>query len=226
MHRNRHERYILVIQLIEIVLFALTSFAVGLSGALVPGPMFTVTVSDSIKKGFIAGPLVVLGHIMTEILMIVVILAGLGQILGSQSAAFIIGTFGGIVLIFMGCITSRSNTTLSSIKTEENVTQKKYGSFFKGVITSISNPYFFIWWGTIGLAFMFKGLALAGIIGILAFSIGHWLADLSWFSLISFASSRGSKFMSDKTYNAVMVACGVFLILLGGYFIVSQINLF
>lgn len=211
--------------MIEIVLFALTSFGVGLSGALVPGPMFTVTVSDSVKKGFIAGPRVVLGHIMAEILMMIVILAGLGQILGSQTAAFIIGIFGGIVLIFMGYNTSRSNTTLSNIKTEENEIQK-YGSFLKGVITSISNPYFFIWWGTIGLAFMFKGLALAGIIGILAFSIGHWLADLSWFSIISFASSRGSKFMNDKTYKAVMVICGAFLVLLGIYFIFSQINLF
>ena len=146
--------------MIEIVLFALTSFGVGLSGALVPGPMFTVTVSDSVKKGFIAGPLVVLGHILTEILMMIVILAGLGQILGSQTAAFIIGIFGGIVLIFMGYNTSRSNTTLSNIKTEENEIPK-YGSFLKGVITSISNPYFFIWWGTIGLAFMFKGLALS-----------------------------------------------------------------
>ena len=211
--------------MIEIVLFALTSFGVGLSGALVPGPMFTVTVSDSVKKGFIAGPRVVLGHIMAEILMMIVILAGLGQILGSQTAAFIIGIFGGIVLIFMGYNTSRSNTTLSNIKTEENENQK-YGSFLKGVITSISNPYFFIWWGTIGLAFMFKGLALAGIIGLLAFSIGHWLADLSWFSIISFASSRGSKFMNDKTYKAVMVICGAFLVLLGIYFIFSQINLF
>ena len=211
--------------MIEIVLFALTSFGVGLSGALVPGPMFTVTVSDSVKKGFIAGPTVVLGHIMAEIVMMIVILAGLGQILGSQTAAFVIGIFGGIVLIFMGYNMSRSNTALSNIKTDENETQK-YGSFFKGVITSISNPYFFIWWGTIGLAFMFKGLAIAGIIGLLAFSIGHWLADLSWFSVISFASSRGSKLMNDKTYKLVMVICGVFLVLLGSYFIVSQINLF
>lgn len=211
--------------MIEIVLFALTSFGVGLSGALVPGPMFTVTVSDSVKKGFIAGPMVVLGHVLTEILMIIVILSGLGQILGSQTAAFIIGIFGGTVLIFMGYTTSRSNTTLSNIKTDENEIPK-YGSFLKGVITSISNPYFFIWWGTIGLAFMFKGLALAGIIGLLAFSIGHWLADLSWFSIISFASSRGSKFMNDKTYKAVMVICGAFLVLLGIYFIFSQINLF
>lgn len=214
-----------MIQLIETILFALTSFGVGLSGALVPGPMLTVTISDSVKKGFIAGPMVVLGHIMTEIAMMVVLLAGLGYIIGSQTAAFAIGTVGGIVLIFMGYNISKSNESLSNIKTDENGIQK-YGSFLRGIITSISNPYFFIWWATIGLAFMFKGLELAGVIGLIAFSIGHWSADLSWYSIISFFTSRGSKFMSDRTYKAAMIVCGVFMAILGVYFIVSQIGIF
>jgi threonine/homoserine/homoserine lactone efflux protein len=211
--------------LIETVLFTLTSFGVGLSGALVPGPMLTVTISDSVKKGFIAGPMVVLGHILVEIAMMIIILAGLGQIIGSQTAAFIIGTFGGLVLMLMGYNISRSKDTLSSIKTEENGIQK-YGSLLKGIITSISNPYFFIWWATIGLAFMFKGLELAGIFGLLGFSIGHWSADLSWYSTVSFFSSRGSKFMSDRTYKIAMLVCGAFLVMLGIYFIISQTGIF
>jgi threonine/homoserine/homoserine lactone efflux protein len=211
--------------LIETVLFALTSFGVGLSGALVPGPMLTVTISDSVKKGFIAGPMIVLGHIIVEIAMMIIILAGLGHVIGSQTAAFIIGTFGGLALIFMGYNISRSDDTLSRIKTEENQIQK-YGSLLKGIITSISNPYFFIWWATIGLAFMFKGLELAGIFGLLGFSIGHWSADLSWYSMVSFFSSRGSKFMSDRTYKTAMLICGAFLVILGIYFIVSQTGIF
>lgn len=213
-----------MIQLIETILFAVTAFGVGLSGALVPGPMLTVTISDSVKKGFIAGPMVVLGHIMTEIAMMIVILAGLGYILGSQAAAFIIGTFGGLVLIFMGYNISKSKDTLSNIQTNENEAQK-YGSVIGGIITSVSNPYFFIWWATIGLAFMFKGIELAGIFGLLGFIIGHWTADLTWYSTISFFSSRGSKIMNDKSYKAVMKICGVFLAILGIYFIINALNI-
>jgi threonine/homoserine/homoserine lactone efflux protein len=214
-----------VVQLIETILFALTSFGVGLSGALVPGPMLTVTISDSVKKGFIAGPMVVLGHIMTEIAVMIILLAGLGYIIGSQTAAFAIGTVGGLVLIFMGYNISKSNNTLPNIKTDENGIQK-YGSFLRGIITSLSNPYFFIWWATIGLTFMFKGLELAGILGLVAFSVGHWSADLSWYSIISFFSSRGSKFMSDRAYKIAMTTCGIFMTILGVYFIVSQIGVF
>jgi threonine/homoserine/homoserine lactone efflux protein len=211
--------------LIETVLFALTSFGVGLSGALVPGPMLTVTISDSVKKGFKAGPLIILGHLITELAIMLAILAGLGWIIGSQTAVFIIGTFGGLVLIFMGYNISKPDKILSDIEKEEYGTQK-YGSVMGGIITSLSNPFFYIWWATIGCTFMFKGLELAGIVGLLGFIIGHWSADLSWFSTISFFSSRGSKVMADRTYKVVMMICGVFLVLLGFYFILSQINMF
>jgi len=210
--------------LIETILFIATSFLVGLSGSIVPGPMLTVTISESIKKGFKAGPLVVSGHIMVEIALIIAILAGLGWIIGSKIASLVIGFVGGSVLVFMGISTAKSQKSLSEASKNDTMNQR-YGSVVGGVITSISNPYFFIWWATIGCAFMLKGLELAGLFGLFGFLIGHWSADLSWYSLVSFFSSRGSKIMNDRSYRTVMKICGAFLIVLGVYFIIStQMN--
>ncbi|MGF7117315.1 LysE family transporter [Methanobacterium oryzae] len=208
--------------MIEVILFAVTSFGVGLSGALVPGPMLTVTITDSVKKGAKAGPLVILGHFITEFLLMMALLAGLGWIIGSSTASVIIGIFGGIILIYMGFGLLKSENKLSNIQLDK---EQKHGSIVAGVITSISNPYFFIWWASVGCAFMYKGLELAGIVGLLGFIIGHWAADFSWYSFISFFSSRGSKIMSDKTYNLVMKICGAFLAILGIYFMLSVMNI-
>ena len=211
--------------MLELILFVLTSFAVGLSGALVPGPMLTVTVSDSVKKGPTTGPLVVLGHFLTEFILIIVILAGFSWLIGSETAAIIIGTLGGVMLIYMGYTTSKSTL---DIKKQSKATDNgsKYGSVFKGVLTSISNPYFFIWWATIGLAFLFKGLEIAGLLGLIGFIIGHWSADLGWFSTVSYFSSKGSEVMNKKHYNLLMKICGIFLIVLGAYFLfAAQLNL-
>lgn len=206
--------------MIEILLLIATSFAAGLSGALVPGPMLTVTISDSVKKGFIAGPLVVLGHFIAEITLIFIIMAGFSWLIGSNTAAMIIGTLGGIMLIYMGYNTSKSSQKLQNLQKRDGLSQR-YGSVFGGIITSISNPYFFIWWATIGMAFMFKGLEIAGIIGLLGFLIGHWSADMSWYSTVSFLTSKGSEIMTDKHYNMIMKICGVFLIILGIYFLIT-----
>jgi len=205
---------------LELVILILTSFAVGLSGALVPGPMLTVTIADSVKKGFITGPLVILGHFITEFALIIFIMAGFGWLVGSSTAAIIIGTLGGVMLIYMGFNTSRSTIQLEKPVDEAGKTSN-YGSIFKGIITSVSNPYFFIWWATIGLAFLFKGLEIAGLVGLVGFLIGHWSADLGWYSTISFFSSKGSEFMSGNQYKILMKICGLFLIVLGAYFLLT-----
>ena len=141
----------------EVILFIVLSFVVGLSGAMVPGPMLTITISDSVRRGFITGPLVVLGHLLVEILLIILILAGFSWLINSNTAAMIIGTMGGLMLVFMG-YKLRNLQIAFNLIFQMRISDNKYGYVFKGVITSISNPYFFIWWATIGWASMFKGL--------------------------------------------------------------------
>lgn len=206
--------------MLELILFVLTSFGVGLSGALVPGPMLTVTVSDSVKKGFLTGPLMVLGHFIMEFILIIAILAGFSWLVGSTEIAIIIGTLGGIMLIYMGYTTAKSKIDLQNISDKDDPSSK-YGSILKGAVTSISNPYFFIWWATIGLAFLFKGVEIAGLVGLIGFIVGHWSADLGWFSTVSFFCSRESKFISANNYNIIMKICGLFLIVLGAYFLIT-----
>ncbi len=232
--------------MIELILFTITSFLVGLSGALVPGPMLTVTISDSFKKGFIAGPLVTSGHIFTEIFMVILLLFGLGWLIGSPTASFIIGLVGGIVLAFMGLQIFKDTPQLkNSSGNKENNPENdfmvkeldlseinsddenfgKFRSFLNGSLTSLSNPFFFIWWATIGGAFIFKGMALAGVLGILAFLLGHWSSDLAWFSAVSFFSSQSSALMHAKNYNIIMRLCGVFMVCVGGYFIINSLGI-
>lgn len=225
---------IIVIQLIEIILFALTSFVVGLSGSLVPGPMLTVTITDSLKKGFKAGPLIVSGHVMAELTLVILIIGGLSGLIGSKTATMFIGIFGGLTLMVMGYKTARSTEKISEISiflerdnqsSGEDKQSHGYGSVFKGFIASVSNPYFFIWWATIGCAFIFKGLELAGILGVFAFFIGHWTSDFGWYSIVSFFTNKGSGVMEVRHYKMIMAICGVFLILLGIYFVLSSQNI-
>ena len=207
---------------IEVILFAATSFWVGLSGALVPGPMLTVTITDSLNKGFRAGPLVVLGHVIVESCLIFLLILGLGWLIRSDKAAMVIGSVGGLMLIYLGYRIARSPSP-SQIPGDGNPVQK-HGSVLSGIITSISNPYFFIWWATVGWAFMLKGIELAGVAGILGFLVGHWTSDLSWYSFVSFFSSKGRHILPGKRYKILMVICGIFLITLGGYFLYTAIS--
>lgn len=211
---------------IEVILFAATSFIVGLSGAMVPGPMLTVTISDSLQKGITAGPKVVFGHFIAEFILILLIFAGLGWLIGSETAVFIIGTAGGLLMVFMGFQIARSSNSIHDLDKNNQShkdfeSRRDYGPILNGILTSISNPYFFIWWATIGWAFMLKGIELAGILGAVAFMIGHWSSDMGWFSTVSFFTTKGSDIMKDNHYKIIMSLSGIFLMVLGAYFVLN-----
>jgi len=48
---------------------------------------------------------------------------------------------------------------------------------------------------------------------------GHWSADLAWYTLVSFTVSRGTVFLTDRSYRVIMAACGIFLVIFGAYYL-------
>ena len=92
--------------------------------------------------------------------------------------------------------------------------------YLAGLVTSTANPYFWIWWLTIGSAMVIAGLA-GGILLAAVFMLGHWCADLGWFTLVSAGVSRGRTILSETSYRRIMALCGVFLILFGVYYLSS-----
>jgi threonine/homoserine/homoserine lactone efflux protein len=89
-----------------------------------------------------------------------------------------------------------------------------------GVLASLSNPYWTLWWATIGLGYLVSA-ARMGIPGITVFFLGHISGDLFWYSAVSYGVSHGKRILSDLSYQRVIRACGVFLLGFGGWFLAS-----
>lgn len=201
----------------SIMLIAVTSFMIALSGALVPGPLFTITVSETMKRGFRAGPLIIIGHGLLELLIVLLIVFGVTPLLTADRTKTVITMAGGVVLIIMGLMlikdAGKLNLDLSLRKPASGI-----HPVFAGIIGSLSNPYWFIWWITIGLGYLISSLAF-GAGGVVAFFLGHISADLLWYSIISFAVSKGRRMMGDRGYRSLLYACGIFLIFFGCWFL-------
>src|SRR5512140_2375567 len=86
----------------NIALIALSSFIVAFSGALVPGPLFTITIGESVKRGFVAGPLIILGHGILELFLVLLLVTGMTPFLRTDGAKLAIAVIGGIILLIMG----------------------------------------------------------------------------------------------------------------------------
>ena len=91
--------------------------------------------------------------------------------------------------------------------------------FFKkrGMLMSLANPYWTIWWATIGLGYILYSFKL-GLLGVIAFFLGHILADLTWYAAVSFTVAHGRRFMNDRIYRGIIACCAAALLVFGLYF--------
>jgi threonine/homoserine/homoserine lactone efflux protein len=177
--------------------------------------MLTVSITESFKKGYKAGTSVVFGHVVAETSMVVLLGLGLSQIIGLKAPFIAICVIGGAFLVLMGINLIKNGQGGASIPTNVEKPTLAYGPIYSGIISSASNPFFFMWWFTIGAAFVFEGLRLAGLVGLTAFLMGHWTSDFSWYGLVSICTDRGAAIAGDRAYRIVLISCGVFLSILG-----------
>lgn len=198
-----------------------SSFLIALSGALMPGPLLTVTVSESTRRGALAGPVMILGHGILELTLIVVLLLGLAPLLQRDAVFVCISLAGGSVLLWMAFSMFKS---LPGLRLELAADDKKQMNLVvAGILFSLANPYWILWWVSIGLGYILHSAKL-GVIGVAAFFVGHILADLAWYALISFGVAKGRRFFSDTFYRRLIGCCASFLVIFSCYFFYSGIE--
>lgn len=202
-----------------------TSLMVGFSGAMMPGPLLTVVISESARWGFIRGLLLVLGHAVAELFIVVALSRGLNKLLKRNLVAGLIGVVGGAFLLWMGYSIAESawRGTLSLNLASGREGGVRLGPIVTGILVSVSNPYWLLWWATVGASYVLLSLK-HGPLGLGGFYIGHISSDLSWYSLVAFVVSSGKEILSQSIYRGVLLVCSLFLIALSLYFIYSGID--
>ena len=95
-----------------------------------------------------------------------------------------------------------------------------YGSVAAGLITTGSNPHFFLWWVTVGTTLILTAETF-GFIGFLLFVIVHWSCDLVWSLLVSMATFKSKHLWTERIHGIVACVCSAVLIIFGLKFMTS-----
>lgn len=194
--------------------FLLAAVGISLTGVMLPGPLTAATIA----KGYgdkNAGALIAVGHAVIEIPLIAAIYSGLGHLIGSPQVVKVIYVVGGLMLFYLG---------FRVFRTAGNAVGEIGGlpssSLVTGIVFTGANPGFYIWWVTIGMV-LIVGAIKFGLIGIVLFTVVHWLCDLAWYEVLSVGTFKSRKWWTQKVRRIVFSGCAFVLIGFGVWFCIS-----
>lgn len=196
----------------------LSVVVISLSGVMMPGPMTAVTLAKSYKSPW-AGTQISLGHAVIEVPLILLIYFGFAQFFQNDVVRLVLSVLGSGMIVWLG---------ISMFRARIEVIQKgkdlPYNSFTAGILTSVFNPFFLLWWATIGGMLIMRILDF-GTMGLIVFIIVHWSCDLVWLSLVSNVIYRTHSLWGRKLQEWLFIACSLLLVGFGLWFLISGIQL-
>lgn len=189
---------------------------ISLSGVLLPGPLFAVTIEKASKRKN-AGVLIALGHAVVEFPLMFLIFFLLSEFAVPLYVQASIGIVGGLLMILLGVQTFRNRN-----KADPKYTGLRQESFFAGIRTTAANPAFILWWLTIGTTLILNA-KIFGFIGFSVFAGLHWSCDFIWYSAVAFVIFKSHQFWTPLMHKAIMFFCVAVLIGFGAWFFGSAL---
>lgn len=186
---------------------------VSLSGVMMPGPVTAGTIAKGYEDKY-AGMKIAIGHGFVEFPLVGIIGFGLGSFFEIKEVMITIGLVGGAFLLYIGY-------NMIKMRKEVDNTGKyfPYHPIIVGVLTTASNPYFFLWWATIGLVLISNAIGF-GVIAFAVFAVLHWSCDFAWDHFVSYTVFSSKKFWTDKVHQIVFGMFGALMLFFGFYFMI------
>jgi threonine/homoserine/homoserine lactone efflux protein len=200
----------------EFPLFLASVLLISLSGVLMPGPLFAVTIKKAVKSK-ISGALIAIGHGIVEFPLMFLIFFVLNQFEIPDIVQVAVGLVGGALMVLIGIQTFRKRH-----KQEDARVSPIRDSVFAGIYTTAANAGFILWWLTIGTTLILN----AKIFGLLGFSIFagvHWFTDFAWYTVAAFLIFKSQRFWSDRVRMGITLFCVAVFIGFGLFFMCSAL---
>ncbi len=202
----------------ELFTFLLSAAAISLTGVMGPGPVTAATLAAGARHRH-AGFLMAIGHAIVEVPLVLLIVMGLGHFFQMEGVKITIGLAGGGFLAVLGF------QMLGAARRPPSLAAPvvKRSTLTTGIVLTACNPYFLLWWATVGLALATQASQL-GLLAFALFGLVHWLCDLVWLEILSQASYRGARIFSEKSQQVVFAVCAIALLFFAAKFLLDALG--
>lgn len=200
-------------------LFLLQVIIISFSGVMAPGPMLTATVAHGVRSPH-AGLLISIGHGIIEVPLMIALAFGVGSFLEDAIVSRFIFVLGGLFLAMMGFRLVRAKPAPELVCPHDAQRATNRRLTVVGAMMSLLNPYFLVWWATVGLALITRALEF-GLIAFILFILIHWSCDALWYAFLGRLAYTGGSSFGVRFQKTAFLICGISLLVCAAMFIYS-----
>ena len=194
-------------QLLE---FSVLVIVISASGVMAPGPLFAANIAHGLKDGAKSGIKMAIGHTIVELPLVILLGIGVFSLELFPEFRTVISILGAITLFVFAAMQIKT-----IFRNKETTTNLKQGPLVSGILLSALNPFFIIWWLTIGFKLISDAMLIWAFSGILVLFVLHIWMDFAWLGAISYLASKSAKILSNKNYKIIMIGLSVMLVYFG-----------
>ncbi len=203
--------------MIEFLEFFVLVIIVSASGVMTPGPLFAANLVYGVQQGVKSGIKMAIGHASVELPLVILLGIGVFSLESFPEFRTIITIFGAVTLFVFAAIQIK---TLFK-KTKPKEFSPKQGPLITGILLSALNPFFIIWWLTIGFKLISDAMMIWAFAGILIVFVLHIWMDFVWLGAVSYLASKSKRILSNRNYKIIMGLLSMTLIYFGVTFVVD-----
>jgi threonine/homoserine/homoserine lactone efflux protein len=205
--------------MIQIIEFAILVIIISASGVMSPGPLFAANITYGLREGVKSGIKIAIGHSIVELPLVILLGIGVFSLEIFPEFRTIISIFGAITLFVFAGIQIKT-----ILEKNKNISIKpKQGPIVTGILLSALNPFFIVWWLTIGFKLISDAMLIWAFAGILIVFVFHIWMDFAWLGITAFLASKSRKIISNRNYKIMILVLSLTLIYFGITFLMDAI---
>ena len=206
--------------MIQIIEFAILVIIISASGVMSPGPLFAANITYGLREGVKSGIKIAIGHSIVELPLVILLGIGVFSLEIFPEFRTIISIFGAITLFVFAGIQIKT-----ILEKNKNISLKpKQGPIVTGIVLSALNPFFIVWWLTIGFKLISDAMLIWAFAGILIVFVFHIWMDFAWLGITAFLASKSRKIISNRNYKIMILVLSLTLIYFGITFLMDAIS--
>lgn len=195
----------------QVIDFVVSVIIISASGVMTPGPLFAANVVFGLKDGIRSGVKMAMGHTIVELPLVIFLGIGVFSLEIFPEFRTAISIFGSFTLFVFAGIQIR----ITLQKKESKWVHHNHGAIIAGITLSALNPFFIIWWLSVGFKLISDAMMIWAFTGIIVLFILHIWMDFAWLGAVAYLAKRSSKILSNRNYKIMMICLSISLVYFG-----------